>query len=139
MGIFSLTDLSSGVAFWAHIGGFAAGLLAVKVLGVKPRLTRVTSARRKLVRPLIVNPRVKRPLVDVMVENNKVKILAEMPGVEQEDIKINVSASELVISAEHGETRFYERILLPALVFPQVQDFYYINGVLSFSLFIHES
>lgn len=135
MGVFSMTGLSSGVAFWAHIGGFAAGLLAVKVFGIKPRFARVTAARRRPLRPLVVSPRVKGPFVDVVVEKDKVKILAEMPGVEQEDIEINVSESEVAISAEHGETRFYKRILLPALVVPQVQDFYYRNGVLSFFLY----
>ncbi|MDH5462230.1 MAG: rhomboid family intramembrane serine protease [Candidatus Bathyarchaeota archaeon] len=135
MGVFSLTGLSSGVAFWAHIGGFAAGLLTVKVLRIKPRLTGVAAARRRPVTPLVVGPRVNRPLVDVRVERDKVEVLAEMPGVEQEDIEINVSESEVVISAEHGETRFHERISLPALVIPQIHDFSYRNGVLSFSLY----
>lgn len=40
MGVFSLTGLSSGVAFWAHIGGFVAGLVTIKVFGVKPRRAR---------------------------------------------------------------------------------------------------
>lgn len=37
MGTLSLTGLPSGIAFWAHIGGFVAGLVTVKVFGVKPR------------------------------------------------------------------------------------------------------
>jgi membrane associated rhomboid family serine protease len=31
-------DVSAGVAVWAHIGGFAAGLLLIKLF-VNPRLT----------------------------------------------------------------------------------------------------
>lgn len=135
MGVFSLTGLSSGVAFWAHIGGFAAGLLAVKVLGIKPRFTRVAAVRRRPLRPLAVGPQVRKPFVDVMVEKEKVRVLAELPGVKQEDIEIDASELEVLISAGHGEERFHERVLLPVLVFPQVHDFYYKNGVLSFSLY----
>jgi len=31
MGVFSLTGLSSGVAFWAHIGGFVAGIVLAPI------------------------------------------------------------------------------------------------------------
>ncbi len=35
MGVFALA-LPLGVAFWAHIGGFVAGLVITKVLGIRP-------------------------------------------------------------------------------------------------------
>ncbi len=134
MGVFSLTGLPSGVAFWAHIGGFTAGLVTVKVFGLKPRLRMVTAEGRRPFRPLVVSPRVMTPFVDVMVEGDKVRILAELPGVEEEDIKIGVSGWEVIISAERGEISFYRRVLLPVMVAPQIGDFSYKNGVLSFSL-----
>jgi len=40
------------------------------------------------------------------------------------------------ISAEHGETRYYRRVVLPTPVVPQVHDLRFRNGVLSFSLYI---
>ncbi len=138
MGAFSLTGLPSGVAFWAHIGGFAAGLVTVKAFRTKAKFRGVAAGRRRPVRPLVVSPRVRKPFVDLIVETDKVRILAELPGVLQEDIEINVSESEVGVSAEHGEMRFFKRILLPTLVDPQVHDFYYRNGVLSFSLYIRK-
>jgi len=138
MGVFSLTGLPSGVAFWAHIGGFAAGLITVKVFGAKPRFMKVGVTRTKPLRPLAVGPRVRKPFVDLMVEEDKVRVLAELPGVRQEDIEINVSGWEVVISAEHGNIQFYERIPLPAQVVPQVHDFHYRNGVLSFFLYMRK-
>ena len=36
-GTFSLTGLSSGVAYWAHIGGFITGMLLTKMLRITPR------------------------------------------------------------------------------------------------------
>lgn len=134
MGVFSLTGMSSGVAFWAHIGGFAAGLFAVKAAGIRPGFRKVTADRRKPVRPLVVGTQVRRPFVDLMVEDGSLHIVAELPGVRREDIKIQVSRMQMVISAEQGEIRYYTRIPLPTPVIPQIHDFYYRNGVLSFSL-----
>ncbi|MEM1515491.1 MAG: rhomboid family intramembrane serine protease [Candidatus Bathyarchaeia archaeon] len=37
MGVISLTGISSGVAFWAHIGGFAFGMMIAKTLSIKSR------------------------------------------------------------------------------------------------------
>ncbi|HDJ89310.1 MAG TPA: rhomboid family intramembrane serine protease [Thermoprotei archaeon] len=36
-GTFSLTGLSSGVAYWAHIGGFITGMLLTKMFRISPR------------------------------------------------------------------------------------------------------
>ncbi len=60
MGVVSLTGFTSGVAFWAHIGGFAAGFLTIKAFGVKPKPKRATLARRPF-NPLVVSPRVRTP------------------------------------------------------------------------------
>ncbi len=135
MGFFSLTGLSSGVAFWAHIGGFVAGLLAIKSLRVSPKFRRSEVFNRKPIRPLVVSPRVRRPFVDLMTEENRIIVLAELPGVRQEDIEIRVSETEVVISAKHGEANYYRRIQLSTDVVPRVQNFSYRNGVLSFSLY----
>jgi membrane associated rhomboid family serine protease len=132
LGFFSLTGLSSGVAFWAHIGGFVAGLVAVKAFGVRPR--RGAVVRREPIKPFYVSPKFKAPFVDVMVEGDRVRVLAELPGVDERDIEVAVSGGELVISAEHGDTGFYKRVVLPFMVFPRVQDFDFRNGVLSFTL-----
>ncbi len=133
MGFFSLTGLFFGVAFWAHIGGFVAGLVAVKVFGVRPR--RGAMARRGPVRPLYVSPRVRAPFVDMVMEGDRIRVLAELPGMKEEDVEVEVSGWELVISAEHGEMSFYKRVMLPFTVSPQVQDFDFRNGVLSFTLY----
>lgn len=134
MGFFSLTGLPSGVAFWAHIGGFVAGLVAVKIFGVRPRPRRGVMVRKEPIKPLYVNPKFRTPFVDVMVEGDRVRVLAELPGVKEEDVMVRVSGWELVISAEHGETGFYKRIVLPFMVSPEIPDFDFRNGVLSFTL-----
>ena len=135
MGFFSLTGLPSGVAFWAHIGGFAAGLITVKAFGVRPRRRQGIMVRTGAIKPLYVSPRFRTPFVDVMMEGDRVRVLAELPGVKERDIAVEVSGGELVISAEHRETGFYKRIMLPFMVSPQVHAFDFKNGVLSFTLY----
>lgn len=134
MGFFSFTGLFSGVAFWAHIGGFAAGLIAVKLFRVKPRSRQNVAVRREPIKPFYVNPRYRAPLVDATVEGDIVRVVAELPGVDEADIEVRVSGWELVISAEHGEIAYYKRVMLPFAVSAEVQGFAFRNGVLSFSV-----
>lgn len=128
--ISSLTGITSGVAFWAHIGGFIFGALSVKVSSIKPRRV----VEKKVYRP-IVAPWVRSPLVDIYVEDDRVFLMAYMPGVEEEDIRINVSERDVVIEAEHGDIRYYKHLALPVLVIPRVINPMYINGTLSFALY----
>ena len=132
MGMFSLTGLPSGVAFWAHIGGFVAGFVAIKAFGVEPR---IRAEVRRQVSPLIVGPGVRTPLVDVMMDEVRVRVLAEMPGVEEGDIQVEVSEWTVVVSAERGDIRYFRLIELPSRVIPQVMDFKYRNGVLSLTFY----
>ena len=135
MGMTSLTGISSGVAFWAHIGGFVAGLLLIKPFGAKVKPRRATAQREKPVKPLYVSQYIRRPFADVLIEDDKVRVIAELPGVEMEDIDLKVSSSEIVISAEHGNIRYQRRVVLPTMVVPKVEEISYHNGVLAFSLY----
>jgi len=134
MGVFSLTGLPSGVAFWAHIGGFVAGLVAIRAFGVEPRI-RAEAGERRPVSPLIAGPGVRTPFVDVMMDEVRVMVLAELPGVEEGDIQVEVSEWTVVISAERGDIRYFRLIELPSRVIPQVVDLKYRNGVLSLTLY----
>jgi len=134
MGMISLTGLYSGVAFWAHIGGFAAGYLTIGASGIRAKPKKPTPRMVKPIRPIIVSPYVKTPLVDVILEGDRIRILAELPGVSLEDIRIAVTSWDVTISAERGDIRFYRHIILPAPAVPQIEDLTYHNGVLSFTL-----
>jgi len=129
MGMFSLTGLSSNVAFWAHIGGFVFGMIIIKGLSVTPP-KRPTAPRRK---PLVA-PLTRTPLVDILVEDYLVRIFAFMPGVQENDIKIEVYGWEVVISAQREAIRYYGRIALPVPVLPTVKGLSYVNGTLRFIL-----
>ncbi len=140
MGVVSLTGVASGVAFWAHIGGFVAGVVVIKVLGGKARPMTVIppsnypSRTRWSVRPFLVPSQTRKPFVDVISEGDQIRIVAKLPGVEEDEIRLDVSEGDAVISAEHGEVKYYTRVVLPVPVVPQVKDFTYRSGVVSFFL-----
>ena len=136
MGMISLTGLSSGVAFWAHIGGFVTGVLTVKTLGVKAKpKKRVSITVRRPVKPLYYEPWIRAPFMDMIVEPDRVRIIAEIPGVDLENISVNATSWSVTIMAERGHLRFYSHIPLPVPVIPKVEELTYRNGVLSFILY----
>jgi HSP20 family protein len=72
----------------------------------------------------------RKPLIDVMEGDEDVHVIAEMPGVNKEDIDVNASDTTVEIKAE-GETRkYYERADLPCEVIPDSAKARYNNGVL---------
>jgi HSP20 family protein len=80
-------------------------------------------------RKLVVE-REREPLVDVIEEEDKVKVVAEVPGVEREDIKLDATDTELTISVENPQRRYYKKVDLPARVEPDKAKASYRNGVL---------
>jgi|GEM_PF-1089001 membrane associated rhomboid family serine protease len=135
MGVFSLTGLSSGVAFWAHIGGFVAGVLVIKAFGVKPRVRGRPMITERLVERPYVIPRTRTPIIEALIEVDRVRVVAELPGVEERNISITVSEWEFTISAEGEGVRYYGRAVLPVMVVPKVENLSFKNGVLSFVLY----
>ena len=57
---------------------------------------------------------VREPVVDIFEEEDHVLVLAEMPGVSAEDVKITVEGDLLTISAERGDKKYRKEVLLPA-------------------------
>ncbi len=69
------------------------------------------------------------PLVDIIDEGNKVRIVAEVPGVEKDKIKLKVSGRKLVIDASNGK-KYHKEIDLPYEVDLKNAKARYRNGVL---------
>jgi HSP20 family protein len=57
---------------------------------------------------------VREPMVDVFDEADHVLVLAEMPGVGEEDIQVELKDDILTLSAEHGDQKYRKEVLLPA-------------------------
>ncbi len=56
---------------------------------------------------------VREPLVDIFEEEDHTLIVAEMPGVSEKDVKIDLRDDLLEIKAEKGDKKYCKEILLP--------------------------
>ncbi|ABL87715.1 heat shock protein Hsp20 [Pyrobaculum islandicum DSM 4184] len=76
------------------------------------------------------------PLTDIVEEDDKIKVVVDMPGVEKEDIKLYISedGKTLTIDARGKERKYHKEIRLPAAVDPNKAKATYKNGVLSVEL-----
>jgi HSP20 family protein len=72
----------------------------------------------------------RKPLIDVFDTDDTVQVVAEMPGIEKEDVELNVDGRNLEIRAAHGDRRYNETVGLPADVDEDSARATYKNGVL---------
>jgi len=61
---------------------------------------------------------VREPMVDVLEEKDHLLIVAEMPGIGADHVKLDVKDDVLTISAERGDKKYRKEVLLPR-VFPR--------------------
>jgi len=72
----------------------------------------------------------REPITDVFDEDKEIRIYAEMPGVNQEDIKLDLKEDILDISAQTGDRKYHKEILLPSKVQADTMSSSYNNGIL---------
>lgn len=72
----------------------------------------------------------REPITDVFDEKEEVRVYAEMPGINKEDIKLDLKEDILDISAKSGDRKYHKEILLPAKVKPETLTSSYKNGIL---------
>jgi HSP20 family protein len=72
----------------------------------------------------------RKPLIDVMETDEEVHVIAEMPGVNKEDIDVNASETSVEIKAEGENRKYFETVDLPCEVIPESAKARYNNGVL---------
>ncbi|MFQ6080095.1 MAG: archaeal heat shock protein Hsp20 [Candidatus Bathyarchaeia archaeon] len=76
----------------------------------------------------------REPLVDVMRTDGEVKVIAELPGVEKEDIKLHGTENTLTISVDTPQRKYFKEVELPAKVKIKEAKTSYKNGVLEVTL-----
>lgn len=72
--------------------------------------------------------------MDVFDEADRVTIIAEIPGVEEKNIKIEVKDDILELEAEDSDKKYHKEILLPSKVKKDSLRSTYKNGVLKITL-----
>ena len=72
----------------------------------------------------------REPLIDVISTDGEIKVVAELPGVEKEDIKLSGTEDKLTISVEAPERKYFKEIEMPSKIDPKKAKTSYKNGVL---------
>src|SRR3989338_8916342 len=72
----------------------------------------------------------REPITDLFDEKEEIRIYAEMPGVNQEDIKFDLKEDILDISVQSGERKYHKEVLLPVKALAENLSSSYKNGIL---------
>ena len=72
----------------------------------------------------------REPITDVFDEKEEVVVMAEMPGISEEGISIDLKGDILAIKAVNRIRKYYKEVLLPSKVRPETMTSRYKNGVL---------
>lgn len=73
------------------------------------------------------------PILDILDEGDHLRVIVELLGVEQQDIKIEVKGMTLMITAESEDRKYSKRVDLPAAVMGEPMATYR-HGVLELKL-----
>jgi HSP20 family protein len=76
----------------------------------------------------------REPLADVMTEDNEVRVIVELPGVEKKDIKLSGTEEKLTISVDTSDRKYFKEVELPAKVEIKKATSKYKNGVLDVTI-----
>lgn len=76
----------------------------------------------------------REPMVDVFDERDHVQLVAELPGVNEADIRFELRHDVLELSAQRGDRRYHKEILLPAAVSAKGSKSSYNNGIFELTL-----
>jgi HSP20 family protein len=72
----------------------------------------------------------REPLIDVVDVNGEIKVVAELPGVEKEEIKLHGTEDTLTITVDTPKRKYFKEIPLPTRINPKEAKTIYKNGVL---------
>jgi len=143
-GIGSLLDLIAdmekrGETEVKREGEFGKGVKAVYGFSVKfagsgkPTVEPFGNVREDKEKGPVVDE-VREPIVDVFDEEDTIIIVAELPGVDEKDIKFEIKDDIVMLSAGTGEKKYYKEILLSKSVNEKKTSSSYRNGIFELKL-----
>lgn len=72
----------------------------------------------------------REPVVDIIKDVDKLKVIAELPGVSKGDLRITANETSLTIESVSGERKYNKKIELPDKIAPSSGKSTYKNGIL---------
>jgi HSP20 family protein len=110
-----------------HVNG-VYGFSVKTSLGGKSIVEPFGNMRKTSRGPVVEEER--QPLVDVFDEKDHILVIAELPGVAEEQISTNVKGDILTLSAVNNDRKYYKEVVLPEDVDADSLQQKYKNGVL---------
>ena len=93
-----------------------------------PKIEEFGNIKREGAKPKIAEER--EPLVDVFEEDDKFVIVAEIPGVNKENIQVKATEDKIIIRARNEHRKYYKEIEMAKPIKPETAKAQYKNGVL---------
>lgn len=72
----------------------------------------------------------REPITDIIEGDDEVAITVEIPGIEKEDIDMNVNEATLEISVDNAQRIYHKMMYFPCEVLPKTTKATYKNGIL---------
>ena len=76
----------------------------------------------------------REPIIDVFDEKEEIVVMAEMPGINEEGISLDLKGDILEIKAVNKDRKYHKEVLLPAKVKPETLESSYKNGILEIKI-----
>lgn len=105
---------------------------SIRTLAGKPVIESFGNIRETARGPVVEE--IREPIVDVFDEEKRILIIAELPGVSRDKIKIEVAQDILNLTASDTQRRYAKEVLLPDKVRPETMKTTYKNGILEITL-----
>jgi len=83
---------------------------------------------------LVAVQEIREPVIDMFDEPGRLLIIAEVPGIEEKDIQVEIHDDILIIATENCEPNFRKELLLSASFPPEKLSYRCRNGVLEIEL-----
>jgi HSP20 family protein len=113
------------------LGGKLQGVYGFSVrlgLGGRPVIQQFGNIRDAQGGAVVTETR--EPLVDVLEEEDQLSVIAEIPGVEEQDVVLHLEGDVLEIAATAQDRKYWKEVLLPWAVDPEPVHSSCRNGVL---------
>jgi len=81
----------------------------------------------------------REPVVDIIKDVEKLKIIAELPGVSKADVRITANENSLTIESVSAERKYNKKIELPEQIEPSSGKSTYKNGILEVAFKLKDS
>lgn len=105
---------------------------SIRTLAGKPVVETFGNIKETTQGPVVEE--VREPIVDIFDEEERILVIAELPGVSEGQIKIEIAGDILSLAASDKDRKYAKEILLPSKVKPQPVKSSYKNGILEITL-----